>query len=620
MAYASATLLFVLLNLALLILCSAQQHYTKSCPLSFECGAFGTLGYPFTTTFNPKCGIYVINCTDTIPTIGLSAKGPWYEIMNTFSDNRAFLVGDRYLEYAVNSDTCDNFRKSFSFRKSSAVTFTILYNETFWKCPKDFNNSGNIRRVLGCPDYSIYHKQHSYDNTILSNCTVFLYPRFFMVDLSDICSHCISEGGNCQELKYEEFQCINKQKERRKCRLILGFGISGGSIIIAVLGLLFWFLKKRRLRSVGLDSENISKLPLRSKTNLEGSKVYFSVPVFSYTELEEATNNFDPTRELGNGGFGTVYYGILKDGREVAVKRLYERSYRQLEQYTNEIEMLATLRHQNLVNLYGCTSRRSRELLLIYEYLPNATVSDHLNGDQAMCGTLTWSIRMKIAIQTATALSYLHASDVIHRDVKTKNILLDNNFCVKVSDFGLSRLFPLDVTHVSTTPQGTPGYLDPEYHQCYQLTDKSDVYSFGVVLVELISSLPAIDISRKDDEVNLSYYAMKRIQCCAFDELVDQRLGFDSNHQVKRMITLVAELAFQCLQLKKEYRPSMSEVLETLKRIDSADYQVHKAEEKEATGVLLFSNTGTSTQIPTSPNSVIYNWGSSKSITSNASR
>lgn len=404
--------------------------------------------------------------------------------------------------------------------------------------------------------------------------------------------------------------------ERRKLKLLLGLGISGGSIVIVVLVLLLWYLKKKKFRSQGLASGNIPKQTLRMNTNLEGSKVYFSVPVFSYSELEEATKSFDPSRELGDGGFGTVYYGKLKDGREVAVKRLYERNCRQLELYMNEIEILACLRHQNLVSLYGCTSRRSRELLLVYEYVPNGTVADHLNNDQTMCGTLTWPVRMRIAIETATALSYLHASDVIHRDVKTRNILLDNNFSVKVADFGLSRLFPMDVTHISTAPQGTPGYLDPEYYQCYQLTDKSDVYSFGVVLVELISSLPAVDISRKEDEINLSFYAMKRIQCCAFDELVDKRLGFESNYMVKRMITLVAELAFQCLQHKKEFRPSMDEVLETLKKIDSADYEVHKAEEKEENDVWLLRNTE---DLP-SPNSVMYKWGSSKSATPTASR
>uniref|UniRef100_A0A2N9F7N8 Protein kinase domain-containing protein n=1 Tax=Fagus sylvatica TaxID=28930 RepID=A0A2N9F7N8_FAGSY len=153
----------------------------------------------------------------------------------------------------------------------------------------------------------------------------------------------------------------------------------------------------------------------------------------------------------------------------------------------NEIAILTRLRHQNLVSLYGCTSRHSRELLLVYEYVPNGTVADHFHGERAKPGAFPLLTRMNIAIATATALLYLHASDIIHRDVKTNNILLDNNFSVKVADSGIPRLFPNDVTHVSIAPQGTPGYVVPEYHECYQLTEKSDAFSFGVFLIELIS-------------------------------------------------------------------------------------------------------------------------------------
>ncbi|KAL5726510.1 non-specific serine/threonine protein kinase [Ranunculus cassubicifolius] len=214
----------------------------------------------------------------------------------------------------------------------------------------------------------------------------------------------------------------------------------------------------------------------------------------------------------------------------------------------NEIEILSLLRHQNLVSLYGCTSRHSRELLLVYEYVPNGTIADHIHGDRAKENLLTWPIRMSIAIESADALAYLHASEIIHRDVKSNNILLDNNFHVKVADFGLSRLFPTDVTHVSSAPQGTPGYVDPEYYQCYQLNDKSDVYSFGVVLIELISSKPAVYISRHRHEINLAKMAINRIQQRALHELVDPNLGYETDYEVSNMITLVAELAFRCLQ------------------------------------------------------------------------
>ncbi|KAH1193414.1 LEAF RUST 10 DISEASE-RESISTANCE LOCUS RECEPTOR-LIKE PROTEIN KINASE-like 1.1 [Glycine max] len=259
-----------------------------------------------------------------------------------------------------------------------------------------------------------------------------------------------------------------------------------------------------------------------------------------------------------------------------------------------------------------------------------AILASHLHGELAKPGLLTWSLRMKIAVETASALAYLHASKIIHRDIKTNNILLDNSFYVKVADFGLSRLFPNDMTHVSTAPQGTPGYVDPEYHQCYQLTSKSDVYSFGVVLIELISSMPAVDMNRHKDEINLSNLAIKKIQERALSELVDPYLGFDSDTEVKRMIIEATELAFQCLQQDRELRPSMDEVLEVLKRIESGkDELKHLEEAVHGSGVSHNNNVTTSTELdeagllknrkpPSSPISVPDS-RESKSTTPNAS-
>ncbi|EYU41280.1 hypothetical protein MIMGU_mgv1a019015mg, partial [Erythranthe guttata] len=295
------------------------------------------------------------------------------------------------------------------------------------------------------------------------------------------------------------------------------------------------------------------------------------IRIFEYSELEEATDNFNPKRELGDGGYGAVYKAKLPDGRVVAVKRLYENHYRRVEQFTNEVEILTRLKHQNLVTLYGCTSRYSRELLLVYEYIPNGTLADHLHGPRS---NLSWNNRLNIAIETASSLAYLHASDVIHRDIKSTNILLDNNFTAKVADFGLSRLFPADVTHVSTGPQGTPGYVDPEYNEFYQLTEKSDVYSFGVVLMELISSKPAIDITRKRHEINLSTMAINKIQNNELDELVDKEVGFGSYKKVTKMMIAVAELGFQCLQSGRDMRPNMDHVLNCLEEIKNKDYSI----------------------------------------------
>ncbi|XP_028790649.1 LEAF RUST 10 DISEASE-RESISTANCE LOCUS RECEPTOR-LIKE PROTEIN KINASE-like 1.4 [Neltuma alba] len=355
-----------------------------------------------------------------------------------------------------------------------------------------------------------------------------------------------------------------------------------------------------------------------SKLDSAQKSFYFGVQVFNYAELEEATKNFDPSMELGDGGFGTVYYGTLKDGRVVAVKRHYESHAKRVDQYMNEVEILARLRHDNLVALYGCTSRHSRELILVYEYISNGTVADHLHGKLSRSSLLPWPIRMNIAVETAEALAYLHESDVIHRDVKTNNILLDNNFRVKVADFGLSRLFPNHVTHVSTAPQGTPGYVDPEYYQCYQLTDKSDVYSFGVVLIELISSLQAVDVTRNHRDVNLANMAVDRIQNNAVDELVDPYLGFKTDNAVRKMTTGVAELAFRCLQKERDMRPSMKEVIEVLREIQGKEYNVKDKEVMKMMGkaeeMVLLKNCSA----PVSPNSVSDKWVSFSSASNSS--
>lgn len=242
----------------------------------------------------------------------------------------------------------------------------------------------------------------------------------------------------------------------------------------------------------------------------------------------------------------------------------------------NEVEILSTLRHRNLVTLLGYTSRHNRELILVYEYIPNGTVSDHIHTNSAL---LPWPIRLTIALETATALAFLHSSEVIHCDVKTKNILVDNNFQVKVADFGLSRFLPIDTTHVSTAPQGTPGYVDPEYYKRYQLTYKSDVYSFGVVLIELISSLQAVDMNRGKYDVNLGDMAVSKIQNHALGEIVDPALRFDEDYGVRFMVTSVAELAFRCLQQEREMRPTMQEVLDVLRGIYDEHVHVVKVED-----------------------------------------
>ncbi|KAL5227859.1 hypothetical protein ABZP36_016124 [Zizania latifolia] len=402
---------------------------------------------------------------------------------------------------------------------------------------------------------------------------------------------------------------------KRKIEIAFGTGI--GILAIASIFIFAWY--KRKKRKLSRDVKDLMRSGSSMQSYSKDLELGGSPHIFTYEELEEATDGFSALRELGDGGFGTVYKGKLNDGRVVAVKRLYKNNYRRVEQFLNEVDILSRLLHQNLVTLYGCTSRSSRDLLLVYEFVANGTVADHLHGRRAAERGLTWPLRMTVAIETAEALAYLHAVEIIHRDVKTTNILLDSGFHVKVADFGLSRLFPLEVTHVSTVPQGTPGYVDPVYHQCYKLTDKSDVYSFGVVLVELISSKPAVDMCRSHGEINLANMALNRIQNQEIDQLVDPELGYENDSETKRMIEHVAELAFQCLQLDRDMRPPIKEVVEILhciKNGECPDKKMNKnASPKEDAHLLKDS-------MRYSPDSVIHRFHSQStdhSVESNAS-
>jgi serine/threonine protein kinase len=386
--------------------------------------------------------------------------------------------------------------------------------------------------------------------------------------------------------------------KKKKRPLIAGTTVGVGALLVAGVIAVF-FIRKRKQRKVTSSSKLLkysgsggTPTPRSRGNDMESGSIQdLKTHLFSYEELEEATDSFNGNRELGDGGFGTVYKGYLVDGRVVAVKRLYNNSYRRVEQFVNEAAILSRLRHPNLVMFYGCTSSHSRELLLVYEFVQNGTVADHLHGHRAGERALTWPMRLNIAVESAAALTYLHAIEppIVHRDVKTTNILLDTDFHVKVADFGLSRLFPLDVTHVSTAPQGTPGYVDPEYHQCYQLTDKSDVYSFGVVLVELISSKPAVDITRQRNEINLAGMAINKIQKCQLEELVDLELGYESDPATRKMMTMVAELAFRCLQQNGEMRPPIKEVFDVLRGIQEECCVVRKDGGKDKDLVAPFS-------------------------------
>ncbi|XP_050373478.1 LEAF RUST 10 DISEASE-RESISTANCE LOCUS RECEPTOR-LIKE PROTEIN KINASE-like 1.5 [Argentina anserina] len=318
-------------------------------------------------------------------------------------------------------------------------------------------------------------------------------------------------------------------------------------------------------------------------------------PVFTYEELEISTNKFDSKRKIGDGGFGSVFLGHLYDGRVVAVKYLHKPHHSSSsgnKAFCNEILILSSIDHPNLVKLHGYCSD-PRGLLLVYDYVPNGTLADHLHGHKSLYrrGSMTWQVRVDIALQIAMVMEYLHFSvvpPVVHRDITSSNIFVEKDMRIKVGDFGLSRLLVFPETtssssgYVWTGPQGTPGYLDPDYHRSFRLTDKSDVYSFGVVVLELISGQKAVDQRRDKRELALADMMVSKIQMGLLHQVVDPVLVVEGS--VTDGVDVAAELAFRCVAAEKDDRPDAREVVEELKRIRSRTRGVSRASSSNVIG------------------------------------
>ncbi|XP_059629949.1 wall-associated receptor kinase 2-like [Cornus florida] len=448
------------------------------------------------------------------------------------------------LDWAVGDQNCEEAKKNST---NYACGEKSVCNESDngpgyrCNCPQGYQGNPYLPLPNGCQDIN------ECENSTLNDCT----------------NSCQNIDGS-YECSCPKWHKGDGKRSGRGCTLDplllikVSAGIGTGLAVLLIGGIwLYWGFKKRKLIMLKekFFQQNGGFLLLQQLSERQLSAN--TIRIFTEKELDNATNNYNESRIVGQGGYGTVYKGIFQDNKIVAIKKSKMVDRSQIEQFINEVVILSQINHRNVVKLLGCCLE-TEVPLLVYEFIANDTLYHHIHSE-GKTSVLSWETRLRIAAETAGVLSYLHYATsvpIIHRDVKSMNILLDDNYTTKVSDFGASRLVPLDEAEISTMVQGTIGYLDPEYLHTSQLTEKSDVYSFGVVLVELLTGRMPLSYTGPEEERSLAMYFLALLKDDRLFQILDDCLVQSNTEQLKE----VANLAKRCLRIKGEERPTMKEV------------------------------------------------------------
>ncbi|KAF8413213.1 hypothetical protein HHK36_001189 [Tetracentron sinense] len=480
-----------------------------------------------------------------------------------FNITWAFPVNSSGARHLVRMHFCDIVSE-----KRNLLYFNVYIDD--YSAYTDLDLSSLTDHMLAVPFYM--------DFVVHSDNSTFMHVSVGPSDLSStLRKNAILNGVEIMKMITGVSSTSQNGSQKKKVWVLVGSILGGFSVICAAILTVLLTLKcrkKSKPKSKPKPSESVAWTPMATYRGSSHSRVSEGTPNASpgpninlglkipFADIQSATNNFDKNLVIGSGGFGRVYRGVLRDNTNIAVKRGVPGSRQGLPEFQTEIMVLTKIRHRHLVSLVGYCEEQS-EMILVYEYMEKGALKNHLYDSGLP--PLSWKQRLEICIGSARGLHYLHtgsAQGIIHRDVKSTNILLDDNYVAKVADFGLSRSGPrLDETHVSTGVKGSFGYLDPEYFKRQQLTDKSDVYSFGVVLVEVICARPAIDPLLSSEQVNLAEWAMQWQKKGLLEQIIDPQL----TGKIKpKSLKIFGETAEKCLAEYGVDRPTMGDVLWSL--------------------------------------------------------
>ncbi|KAK1628387.1 hypothetical protein QYE76_002702 [Lolium multiflorum] len=366
-----------------------------------------------------------------------------------------------------------------------------------------------------------------------------------------------------QQYPFASEALVISKSKANKLPLIVGVA-AGGAVLVAILLILVVVIGRRKKKTNRTEERSQSFASLDMKSTSTSVPQLRGARIFTFAELKKITNNFSEANDIGNGGFGKVYRGTLPTGQLVAVKRSQEGSLQGNLEFRTEIELLSRVHHKNVVSLVGFCLDQG-EQMLVYEYIPNGTLKESLTGKSGV--RLDWKRRLRVILGAAKGIAYLHElaePPIVHRDIKSSNVLLDERLNAKVADFGLSKLLGEERGQVTTQVKGTMGYLDPEYYMTQQLTEKSDVYSFGVLLLEVITAKKPLERGRYI--VREVHAAMDRSKdLYGLHELLDPLLG--ASPSSLGGLEHYVDLALRCVEEAGADRPSMGEAVSELERI-----------------------------------------------------